>query len=115
MKPVTLLLGLLPVFFSATAVAQQQPGFYHGPGMMWNGGWFGMIMGLLMMIFFVAAVVVLIVAAMRWLQSSSSQQRSHPSAGPGANTALDILKERFARGEIDKAEFEERRRILKDE
>jgi putative membrane protein len=28
------------------------------------------------------------------------------------NTSLDILKERFARGEIDKDEFEERRKVL---
>jgi putative membrane protein len=31
---------------------------------------------------------------------------------PPTRTPLDILKERFARGEIDKTEFEDRRRVL---
>ena len=30
----------------------------------------------------------------------------------GGSTATQILRERFARGEIDKAEYEERRRLL---
>ena len=34
------------------------------------------------------------------------------SHGGRSNYALDILKERFARGEITKAEYEERRRVL---
>ena len=32
--------------------------------------------------------------------------------GGRSNYAPDILKERFARGEITKAEYEERRRVL---
>ena len=31
-----------------------------------------------------------------------------------AGKALDILRERFARGEIDQAEFDERRRVLEE-
>jgi len=35
-----------------------------------------------------------------------------PPHYPPHRTPVDILKERFARGEIDKNEFEERRRVL---
>ena len=31
---------------------------------------------------------------------------------PPAKTPLEILKERYARGEIDKEEYEERKRML---
>lgn len=72
--------------------------------MMWPGM---MFLGPLMMILFVAAVVVLVVLAVRWMGGSGG-------AAPGASQsrALDILKERFARGEIDEKEFETRRRAL---
>ena len=71
-----------------------------------------MLLGPLTMIVFIAAIVVAIVLMIRWLGGSSSHSAApHPPAG---RTPLDILKERFARGEIDKEEFEERRRVLSE-
>ena len=77
---------------------------------MWDGawGWGHMIFGSVMMIAFWGGIIVLIVLAIRWLGGTG-----HGHA-PTGKTATDILKERFARGEIDKAEFEERRRALGD-
>ncbi len=92
---------------SSVALAQQQTGFYDGPH-MWGGGWW-MFFGPLMMFLFIAALVVVVVLAARWLGGPSHGRALYPHPG---KTPLDILKERFARGEIDKIEFEERRLAL---
>lgn len=84
-----------------------------GPHMMaWDGGWHAMFFGPLFMIFFLAVLITTTVLFGRWLCGpwhSSTPPLYHPHQD---RTALDILKERFARGEIDKAEFEDRRHIL---
>lgn len=85
----------------------QQPGTY-GPH-MWNGGWW-MFAGPMTMILFFGAVIILIVLFVRWLDGPSGRTRTNSSH----DAALDILKQRFARGEIDKEEFEERRKVLED-
>jgi putative membrane protein len=87
-----------------------QPERYYGPHMMW-GGWFHMFFGFLMMILFLGIIVVLVVLGVRWLGSSEHSPFRH-APRQGERAALDILKERLARGEIDVAEFEERRRAL---
>ena len=79
---------------------------YDHPHAWGGGGGFGMIFGVVVMIVVIAAIVGVIVLVVRWL-------------GPGPalrteRTALDILEERFARGEIDAQEFQERRRTLEE-
>ncbi len=80
---------------------------------MWNmmgaWGWGGMIFGPIMMIIFIAVAVVVVVLLVRWLGGAGYGGALHSLPG---KTPLDILKERFAIGEIDKEVFEERRRAL---
>jgi putative membrane protein len=63
-------------------------------------------------------LVLLVVLAIRWLlRSLSSSSAASPSSTATTRTATDdsalaVLRERFARGEIDAEEFEERRRTL---
>ena len=78
---------------------------------MWNhmgaygGGWgmgFGMT-GIVLPCVLVIVGIVGIVALVRW--ASGSGPHSHPHS----KSAVDILKERCARGEIGKQEFEEKK------
>ncbi len=94
---------------SLPALAQADAGRFGGWHDGW--GWGGMMFGGFMMIAFWGTIIVLIVLAVRWLGSGSAQSRAGSASG---GTALDILAERFARGEIDKAEFEERKRSLSE-
>lgn len=74
---------------------------------MWHGtwGWGHMMAGGLMMVLFWAAVVALIVLIVRRLSGPAR-------ADPPDRSALAILEERFARGEIERDEFEEKRGVL---
>lgn len=89
-----------------TAAMAQQPGPYYGPHMWDGGGW--MLFGPLTMIVTIGAVIVLAVLLVQWL--GGGMRASGASAG--SETAREILRSRFARGEIDQKEFEERRRVL---
>lgn len=98
---------LLAALLGSTSVWAQQPrGDYIGSPMMWHGGWYGMFFGPIMMIIFIGVAVLLV----RWFGGSTHV--AGPPRSPEKDP-LDILKERFARGEIDKDEYEERRRILR--
>jgi len=99
---------LLSVLTPAIAQAQQPDGQYYGPH-MWHGGWGGWFFGPVMMILFIAVAVAVIVLLVRWLGGPGHGGVHH---GPPGKTPVDILRERFARGEIDKEEFEERKRVL---
>lgn len=79
-----------------------------GGHMMWGaGGMAGMggLFGIIMMLIMVALIAVVVAVIWRAVNPGKS-------GTSGDDSALTILKERFARGEIDKNEFDERRRVL---
>ena len=74
---------------------------------MGSYGWGHMLFGGLMMVLFWGIVIALAVLRVRGLTRGRGAPFSHRRP-----TALDLLQERYARGEIDREEYEQRKRDL---
>ena len=72
----------------------------------WGMGWVGI--GLVHMLVFWGVIVFVIFALVKLLAGSPRENDEH-------RRPLDILKERYARGDIDQAEYERMRRELSKE
>jgi len=100
------LVGIMTWLWPSLAAAQDRP-YEWGWGMhpmwgMWGVWGIGMM---LMMLAFWGVVIVGIVLAIRWLMAQSWDARM-------TDSALDILRQRYARGDISKEEFEAKKKDL---
>ena len=82
---------------------------------MWHAGdgmgWW-MLWGGLMMILFWGAIIAIIVWAIQTVTRRESSEIHASHADLPARTPLDIAKERYARGEVSREEFEQIKRDL---
>jgi len=81
--------------------------------MMWGydggyGWWWGL--GALHMLLFWGLLLLVIALLVKWLFGRTGG--GEPHARQHDKSALDILKERYARGEIGKEEFDQKKRDL---
>ena len=97
--------GWMPMMQMMWGGGSSPLGFNSTNNMMNFGYGFGSF-GLIFMILFWVLIIAGIVALIRWLASQSRGFRGDEK------TPLDVLKGRYAKGEIDKKEFEEKKKDL---
>jgi putative membrane protein len=72
-------------------------GWHHMPGFGWGGGWITWIV-----------IIAVVTGLVIWAVRRGSAREEHRFG----DRALDILKERYAKGEIDKEEFDRMKKDL---
>jgi putative membrane protein len=123
-------LSALPIFAFVVLVeplqslAQSSPdspsrGYGPGPWHMWGDGygpfwWGGPIMMILFWVLVIGAVVAIISFFVRGGRRGDGAHMGPPwqAGGDPTHSAMQILSERFARGEIQKDEYEDKRAAL---
>ena len=95
------------LFLASPIAAIGDQGTRYSPDHMWGSGgwmWGGMYMWVIMFL-----LVVLGVYALSKSSKSANKGASDPTS---VHTPLEILNERFAKGEIDKDDYESRKNAL---
>ena len=102
MRPIVVYVGsvLSAVGVPMLVWAQERP-YDWGMHYMWGATGIGMM---LMMILFWGLIIVALVLGIRWLITQGRE--------PRADSLLEILKKRYARGEIDNEEYEAKKREI---
>ena len=93
--------------FAAETVFVQERVYDWGWGMhpmWWMSGAWGIGMMFMMLVFWILVIAGLVLGV-RWLMQEGKERR-------GNDSALEILRQRYARGEINKEEFETKKRDL---
>ena len=97
---------LLPLFIGGTMMGGMMGRWGDG---MWSWGGWGMGLGAIFMLVFWGIIIAAIVLVVRWMAQPSGG--AHPPTTK-EESALEILQKRYARGEINKEEYEQKRRDL---
>ena len=110
MKKLTSVVALALVigmtFYVIDGKAQMGPGYgAYGMGWGYGMGWFWSVI----MVAFWIAVIVALVLLIKWLIITP---RTGGHLAKSEDSPLEILKRRYARGEINKEEFEEKKKDL---
>ena len=101
------------VMAQAREIPDRNGPYYHGHDMMWDSsqwGGFGMVLGPIFMILIVVGIIAGILYLLRLFGAAGPVASDHAAQ----DRSMALLKERYAKGEIDTAEFTERKKLLAD-